>query len=187
MVIFIPYQYSLRVTNLNKRITKKKASRSNGLTKPQLNRIRQLMPSEKYKQFTTKWFWWDYAYIIDLLYYVDPDKGKGFLAKLDDIEDEFDGIGHINPSDSVETIKYKLYKLQKPYFDLVRGLTPSQAYLYGLILECCARAYNAHGAAVDSPKVAKELIKASGLLKHNKVDEYINYASEDSRLQGWWD
>ena len=68
--------------NLNRRIRNKKAKHQTGLTKPQLKRIRSLMGQNKYHEFINNWNWWDSAYIMDLLYYVDETKDKVFLSLI---------------------------------------------------------------------------------------------------------
>lgn len=173
--------------NLNKRIKNKKAKHQTGLTKPQLKRIRSLMSQNKYHEFTNNWNWWDFAYIMDLLYYVDETKDKAFLSRLEELEDNFDGILIFNSSEDRHTLLNRLWEAQEPYFELVRHLNASQAYLHGVILECVARAYNARGHAVGSHKVANEMYKASKMLKDNAVDAYIEYVRENQRFQGWWD
>ena len=173
--------------NLNKRIKNKKAKHQTGLTKPQLKRIRSLMSPNKYHEFINNWHWWDSCYIMDLLYYVDDSKDREFLSRLGELEDDFDGVFIINPSDDEHTMLNKLWEVQEPYFELVSNLNASQAYLHGVILECSARAYNAHGHAVDSHRVANEMYKASKMLKDNAVSAYIEYVRENQRFQGWWD
>lgn len=173
--------------NLNRRIKNKKTKHQTGLTKPQLKRIRSLMNQNKYHEFIDNWNWWDFAYIMDLLYYVDETKDKAFLSRLEELEDNFDGILIFNSSEDRYTLLNRLWEAQKPYFELVRHLNASQAYLHGVILECVARAYNAHGHAVDSHQVANEMYKASKMLKDNAVDAYIEYIRENQRFQGWWD
>lgn len=172
--------------NLNKRISKKHLTREIGFTKPQLKVIKGLMNTDKFKEFKKNWYWWDYGYIVDLLYYTQDDN-QVTLEQLGELEDSLNGVGYVKPGMSIHEIENVLWEKSQPYYDLVSQLNRKSAYLYGIILKYMARAYNAHGVAEEAHKTAKELIKAGNMLENYQLDAYINYAQEGFRLNGWWD
>lgn len=171
---------------MNKRIKNKINKRDKGLTAPQIKIIKGLMSPSKFKKFMNDWYWWDYAYIVDLIYYTQ-ENSTVTLKQLSGLEDSLDGVDYINPKMSVHEINNLLWEKSQPYYDLVSKLDRKSAYLYGVILKYTARAYNVHGVSYDAGKTAKELIKASEMLKGNQLDAYINYAQENLRLNSWWD
>lgn len=171
---------------MNKRIKKKSLTRKIGFTVPQLRVIKGLMSPDKFIEFKKNWYWWDYAYIVDLIYYTQ-ESSPLTLEQLGDLEDSLDAVNDVTGKMSVHEINNILWANSQPYYDLVSKLDRNSAYLYGVILKYTARAYNVHGVAYEAGKTAKELRKASRMLKDYQLDAYINYAQEGFRLNSWWD
>lgn len=170
----------------------KKKTKKRFYTKNNEKALEQILSPKKFKEFEENFYWYDWEYLVELIYYVSN--------KMDDIQevikigDKIDEAnfniapfkkqdGHID----YDALNAAIHKELNLYFNEIKKLSASELFNYGFILNLCATAYNKYGVAVTAHNVAKELQYASKLLMNNKVDEYIAFAKNNNRFMGWWD